>query len=108
MLFIFLFTLGERVGAMTIMTSDQNEAKRVESQVKIIIRPLWANPPIHGARIATAILNTKELYDQWYYVQCTYTLSEHEQIILNIQMLIRLCNTFIVRYFAFKHLFIDV
>lgn len=56
---------GERVGAMTIVTSDKDEAKRVESQVKIIIRPLWANPPIHGARIATAILNTKELYDQW-------------------------------------------
>ena len=51
---------------MTIVTSDKDEAKRVESQVKIIIRPLWANPPIHGARIATAILNTKELYDQWY------------------------------------------
>ena len=58
--------LGERVGAMTIMTNDKDEAKRVESQVKIIIRPLWANPPIHGARIATTILNTKELYDQWY------------------------------------------
>ena len=61
-----MYGLGERVGAMTIRTADKDEAKRVESQVKIIIRPLWANPPIHGARIATSILNTKELYDQWY------------------------------------------
>ena len=55
---------------MTIRTADKDEAKRVESQVKIIIRPLWANPPIHGARIATSILNTKELYDQWYICMC--------------------------------------
>ena len=61
-----LMILGERVGATTILTTDKDEAKRVESQVKIIIRPLWANPPINGARIATAILNNKELYDQWY------------------------------------------
>ena len=58
---------------MTIMTTDKDEAKRVESQVKIIIRPLWANPPIHGARIATTILNTKKLYDQWY-VYCEIAL----------------------------------
>lgn len=65
-----MYGLGERVGAMTIRTADKDEAKRVESQVKIIIRPLWANPPIHGARIATSILNTKELYDQWYICMC--------------------------------------
>jgi len=50
---------------MTILTESKEETKAVESQVKIIIRPLWANPPINGARIATAVLNTKELYDQW-------------------------------------------
>ena len=64
--------VGERVGAMTILMTDKDEAKRVESQVKIIVRPLWANPPIHGARIATTILNTKELYDQWYV--CMYII----------------------------------
>ncbi|XP_065915037.1 aspartate aminotransferase, mitochondrial-like [Dysidea avara] len=56
---------GERVGAMTILTDSKEETKAVESQVKIIIRPMWANPPINGARIATIILSTKELYDQW-------------------------------------------
>jgi aspartate aminotransferase len=26
---------------------------------------MYSNPPIHGARIASEILNTPELYDQW-------------------------------------------
>ena len=57
---------GERVGAMTILCSDADEVKRVESQLKIIIRSLYSNPPIHGARIATHILNTPALYNEWY------------------------------------------
>jgi aspartate aminotransferase len=56
---------GERVGAMTVLCSDPEEAKRVESQLKIIIRPLYSNPPINGARIATHILNTPALYNEW-------------------------------------------
>ena len=59
---------GERVGAMTILCSDADEVKRVESQLKIIIRPLYSNPPIHGARVATHILNTPSLYNEW----CVY------------------------------------
>ncbi|CAI8006213.1 Aspartate aminotransferase, mitochondrial [Geodia barretti] len=57
---------GERVGAMTVLCSDPEEAKRVESQLKIIIRPLYSNPPINGARIATHILNTPALYNEWF------------------------------------------
>ena len=60
--------VGERVGAMTILCSDADEVKRVESQLKIIIRPLYSNPPIHGARVATHILNTPSLYNEW----CVY------------------------------------
>ncbi|CAI8006210.1 Aspartate aminotransferase, mitochondrial [Geodia barretti] len=58
--------VGERVGAMTVLCSDPEEAKRVESQLKIIIRPLYSNPPINGARIATHILNTPALYNEWF------------------------------------------
>ena len=61
---------GERVGAMTLLCSDAEEVKRVESQLKIIIRPLYSNPPIHGARIATHILNTPQLYNEWYVHSC--------------------------------------
>nr|XP_053645198.1 aspartate aminotransferase, mitochondrial-like [Cherax quadricarinatus] len=35
------------------------------SQVKILIRPMYSNPPLHGARIVTTILNTPELHTIW-------------------------------------------
>jgi aspartate aminotransferase len=56
---------GERVGAFSVVCGDQTEKKRVESQLKILVRPLYSNPPIHGARIASEILNDKALTDQW-------------------------------------------
>ena len=34
---------------------DKEEAARVESQIKIIVRPLYSNPPRHGARIAAEV-----------------------------------------------------
>ncbi|KAL1995819.1 hypothetical protein VTN49DRAFT_685 [Thermomyces lanuginosus] len=56
---------GERCGAFSIVTASPEEKKRVESQIKILIRPLYSNPPIHGARIASTILNDPALYKQW-------------------------------------------
>ena len=37
----------------------------MDSQLKILVRPLYSNPPIHGARLAAEILNTPALYEQW-------------------------------------------
>lgn len=56
---------GERVGAFTITCENKDEAARVMSQIKILIRPMYSNPPIHGARIAARILNTANLRTQW-------------------------------------------
>lgn len=56
---------GERVGGFTVVCADAEEAKRVESQLKILIRPIYSNPPMNGARIASIILNTPELYKIW-------------------------------------------
>lgn len=56
---------GERVGAFSIVCDSAEEKKRVDSQLKILVRPMYSNPPIHGARIAAQILNTPALYDQW-------------------------------------------
>uniref|UniRef100_A0A8D2HGK1 Aspartate aminotransferase, mitochondrial n=1 Tax=Urocitellus parryii TaxID=9999 RepID=A0A8D2HGK1_UROPR len=39
---------GEWVGAFTVVCKDADEAKRVESQLKIVIRPLYSNPPLNG------------------------------------------------------------
>uniref|UniRef100_A0A4W3HBQ5 Aspartate aminotransferase n=1 Tax=Callorhinchus milii TaxID=7868 RepID=A0A4W3HBQ5_CALMI len=56
---------GERVGAFTVVCNDVDEAKRVESQLKILIRPMYSNPPMNGARIATTIMNIPDLRKEW-------------------------------------------
>lgn len=56
---------GERVGAFSLVTADPEERARVDSQLKIIIRPMYSNPPVHGARVANTILSSPELYTQW-------------------------------------------
>ena len=56
---------GERVGAFSIVCESAEEKKRVDSQVKILVRPLYSNPPVHGARIASEILNDASLNKQW-------------------------------------------
>jgi aspartate aminotransferase len=56
---------GERVGAFSIVCASAEEKARVDSQIKIIVRPLYSNPPVHGARIASTILKDPALNKQW-------------------------------------------
>jgi len=56
---------GERAGAFSLITSSKEEAERTMSQLKILIRPMYSNPPIHGARIVQTILGTPELKAEW-------------------------------------------
>nr|QFR39793.1 mitochondrial aspartate aminotransferase [Azumapecten farreri] len=56
---------GERAGAFSIVCGSKEEADRVMSQVKIIIRPLYSNPPVHGSRIAARVLSNPDLRTMW-------------------------------------------
>lgn len=56
---------GERVGALTIATSDRDEAARVLSQLKRVIRTNYSNPPTHGGSVVAAVLNEPTLRAQW-------------------------------------------
>lgn len=56
---------GERVGLFSIVCKDPQEVKRVESQIKIVVRPLYSNPPLSGSRIVTNILQDPALYSLW-------------------------------------------
>lgn len=51
-----------------MVCKDAEEAKRVESQLKILIRPIYSNPPMNGARIASTILSSPDLRSLWYYI----------------------------------------
>ena len=56
---------GERVGALSVLCSDKEEAGRVLSQLKIVIRTNYSNPPIHGGTVVAMVLNTPELRTLW-------------------------------------------
>ncbi|MFY9185508.1 MAG: amino acid aminotransferase [Limnohabitans sp.] len=56
---------GERVGALSVVASDKEEASRVLSQLKIAIRTNYSNPPIHGGAVVAAVLGNPELRAQW-------------------------------------------
>ncbi|EGF78669.1 hypothetical protein BATDEDRAFT_37247 [Batrachochytrium dendrobatidis JAM81] len=56
---------GERVGLFSVISDSAEEAKRVDSQIKIIIRPLYSNPPLSGPRIVNEILKNPKLSKQW-------------------------------------------
>uniref|UniRef100_A0A8C5QAB8 Aspartate aminotransferase n=1 Tax=Leptobrachium leishanense TaxID=445787 RepID=A0A8C5QAB8_9ANUR len=79
---------GERVGAFTVVCSDADEAKRVESQLKILIRPMYSNPPINGARIAASILNQPDLRSEWLQEvkgMANRIISMREQLVSNLK-----------------------
>ena len=56
---------GERAGAFSVVCATSEEAKRVESQVKSVIRAMYSSPPKHGAAIVTEILSSPELFAEW-------------------------------------------
>jgi aromatic-amino-acid transaminase len=56
---------GERVGALSVVANDKEEAARVLSQLKIAIRTNYSNPPTHGGAVVAAVLNNPELRAQW-------------------------------------------
>ncbi|OCG48667.1 aromatic amino acid aminotransferase [Gilliamella sp. Choc5-1] len=55
----------ERVGAFTLIAANSEIADRAFSQVKTIIRANYSNPPAHGAKIVSHILNNEELKEEW-------------------------------------------
>ncbi|MEG1063857.1 amino acid aminotransferase [Comamonas sp.] len=56
---------GERVGALSVVAADKDEAARVLSQLKIVIRTNYSNPPTHGGAVVAAVLNNPELHALW-------------------------------------------
>src|SRR5262252_322421 len=56
---------GERVGALTIVTSSKDEATRVLSQLKRAIRSNYSTPPTHGGAMVAAVLGSVDLRKLW-------------------------------------------
>jgi aromatic-amino-acid transaminase len=56
---------GERVGALSVVCSSAEEQARVLSQLKIVIRTNYSNPPTFGAQVVATVLNTPTLRAMW-------------------------------------------
>jgi aspartate/tyrosine/aromatic aminotransferase len=55
----------ERTGALTIVGATANQARNVMSQLKLVIRANYSNPPAHGGAIVTTVLQDPELRAKW-------------------------------------------
>nr|GMD42576.1 aspartate aminotransferase, chloroplastic [Ipomoea batatas] len=55
----------ERIGAINVVCSSADAAARVKSQLKRLARPMYSNPPIHGARIVANVVGNPELFNEW-------------------------------------------
>jgi aromatic-amino-acid transaminase len=56
---------GERIGAVTVVATDKDEAARVLSQLKRVVRANYSTPPTHGAQIIATVLGNPELGALW-------------------------------------------
>jgi len=56
---------GERIGALHFVAKSKDVAVRVLSQIKLVIRPMYSNPPLHGARIVHKVLSNPALAQEW-------------------------------------------
>ena len=56
---------GERVGALSVVCGSKDDAARVLSQLKRVIRTNYSNPPTHGAQVVALVLTTPALRAMW-------------------------------------------
>ena len=56
---------GERVGALSVLCDTKEEASRVLSQLKIVIRTNYSSPPSHGGAVVAAVLSKPEWRALW-------------------------------------------
>ena len=57
---------GERAGAYSVITGSEAEKDIVMSRIKQIARPIYSNPPVHGARIVDIVLGDETLTSMWH------------------------------------------
>ncbi|XP_063236773.1 aspartate aminotransferase, cytoplasmic isoform X2 [Bacillus rossius redtenbacheri] len=63
----------ERVGNLTMVLNDKQLVPQVKSQVTLIVRGMYSNPPNHGGRIVATVLNNPQLFEEW--KECIRTMA---------------------------------
>ncbi len=61
-----IFSLyGERVGGLSVICANEEEANRVLGQLKATVRRNYSSPAKHGAVVVSNVLNTNDLKAMW-------------------------------------------
>ncbi|XP_076367726.1 glutamate oxaloacetate transaminase 1 [Tachypleus tridentatus] len=55
----------ERIGNLTLVFKDSSPVKNVRAQITLLVRGNYSNPPVHGARIVSKVLNDATFYEEW-------------------------------------------
>lgn len=63
----------ERAGNLTVVQQSSATRDAIHSQMTLIVRGNYSNPPAFGARIVSKVLNTPELREEW--MDCIRTMS---------------------------------
>ncbi|KAF7962464.1 aromatic amino acid aminotransferase [Cupriavidus sp. UYMU48A] len=56
---------GERCGGLSFVAQTQEQASLVLGQLKATVRRMYSSPPLHGASLVSAVLNTQHLRTLW-------------------------------------------
>ncbi len=56
---------GERIGALSVVASSRDEAARLLSQIKRVVRANYSNPPTNGGQLVSTVLTSPELRAKW-------------------------------------------
>lgn len=56
---------GERIGNLTVVQKDSTKTAAIISQMSLLIRGMFSNPPAYGSQIVSRILNTPALKAEW-------------------------------------------
>lgn len=49
----------------SVLCDDEKQAVAVKSQLQQLARPMYSNPPVHGALLVSTILSDPELKNLW-------------------------------------------
>ncbi|XP_049278240.1 aspartate aminotransferase, cytoplasmic [Anopheles funestus] len=63
----------ERIGNLTVVQKEATTSAAVASQITLLVRGMYSNPPAFGSRIVSRVLNDKELRNEW--MECIKTMS---------------------------------
>merc|ERR1711972_1288207 len=56
---------GERIGMLHVVCESARDAQAVLSQLKMVVRPMYSSPPIHGALLVKKILGSAAMFGKW-------------------------------------------